>query len=86
MNLILTEHERTRQVLELIYDGPLSERRPNIHHTVKLCQEGLWRLHRQQIELLQQWRHSGEPHAAEKILVQLLLTVNAIASGLGATG
>ncbi|MCP4408174.1 MAG: phosphoenolpyruvate carboxylase [Gammaproteobacteria bacterium] len=86
MDLILTEHERTRQMLELIYKGPLSERRPNTHQMIRLRQEGLWRLHGQQIELLRQWRQDGDHHAAEKTLLQLLLTVNAIASGLGATG
>ncbi|NKQ37035.1 MAG: phosphoenolpyruvate carboxylase [Chloroflexi bacterium] len=89
MSLILTEYERTQRMLELIYDGPLSERRPNIHQMVHLRREGLDRLHRQQIDLLQQWRQlrqSNDLPAAEELVGQLLLTVNAIASGLGTTG
>ena len=86
MGLILEEYERTQYVLELIYDGPLSERRPHTYQMMRLRQEGLWRLHHQQIALLQQWRENDDQHTKENILLQLLLTVNAIASGLGATG
>ena len=86
MGLILEEYERTQYVLELIYDGPLSERRPHTYQMMRLRQEGLWRLHHQQIALLQQWRENDDQHAKENTLLQLLLTVNAIASGLGATG
>ena len=86
MDLILAEYERTQQMLEIIYDGPLSERRPYTHQMMRLRQEGLWRLHRQQIEMLRKWRQIDDQHTAEKTLLQLLLTVNAIAGGLGATG
>ncbi len=86
MGLILEEYERTQYVLELIYDGPLSERRPHTYQMMRLRQEGLRRLHDQQIALLQQWRENDDQHTKENILLQLLLTVNAIASGLGATG
>jgi phosphoenolpyruvate carboxylase len=60
MSLIETEFERTRQMLEKIYDGPLAERRPNVHRLLDLRQQGLRILHQQQIELLQQWRGSSE--------------------------
>jgi len=89
MSLISAEFERTQQMLELIYEGPLSERRPNIHQMVQLRQTGLRQLHHQQIDLLQQWRQMRQSNnllAAEKLEGQLLLTVNAIASGLGTTG
>ncbi|MCB9079487.1 MAG: phosphoenolpyruvate carboxylase [Anaerolineaceae bacterium] len=85
MDLIAAEYERTRDMLEQIYGGPLSDRRPNVHQLLVLRQPGLRLLHHQQIELLQQWRASTD---AEKqaIVPQLLLTVNAIASGLRTTG
>jgi phosphoenolpyruvate carboxylase len=46
-------------------------------------------LHRQQIALLREWRgmrQRGDDDGAAALLPGLLLTVNAIASGLGATG
>jgi phosphoenolpyruvate carboxylase len=85
MGLIEREYQRTRQMLEKIYDGPLSDRRPNVHQLLSLRQQGLRILHHQQIELLQQWRRGSDAEKQE-ILPQLLLTVNAIASGLRTTG
>jgi phosphoenolpyruvate carboxylase len=46
-------------------------------------------LHRQQITLLQQWRSllkTGDTEGAQARLPELLLTINAIASGLRTTG
>jgi phosphoenolpyruvate carboxylase len=46
-------------------------------------------LHRQQITLLRRWRsllESGDTEGASACLPELLLTVNAIASGLRTTG
>lgn len=85
MGLIEAEYQRTQQMLEKIYDGPLSERRPNVHQLLTLRQQGLRLLHQQQIELLQQWRQGSDTEKQE-ILPQLLLIVNAIASGLRTTG
>ena len=85
MALVESEYQRTRQMLEKIYDGPLSERRPNVHQLLALRQQGLRILHHQQINLLQQWR-SGSDAQKQEIVPQLLLTVNAIASGLRTTG
>lgn len=89
LSIILDEYQRTRQMLETLYDGPLSERRPNIHSFMALRREGLRVLHRQQLALLRRWRDLREREAhteAEAMLSHLLLTVNALASGLGSTG
>jgi phosphoenolpyruvate carboxylase len=86
---IVEEFDRTSRMLERVYRGPLAERRPNIHGTVQLRKEPLRVLHRQQIELLREWRDArrcGDREVAATLLPPLLLTVNAIASGLGATG
>lgn len=90
LGLVRDEYERTRALLNDIYGGPLAERRPQISHSLALRQAGLRRLHTQQIALLHRWRSqrsagegSGE---AEETLLQLLLTINAIASGLRTTG
>ncbi|MEM8535685.1 MAG: phosphoenolpyruvate carboxylase [Chloroflexota bacterium] len=85
MDQIQKEFLLTQRMLELIYSGPLAEQRPNIHQMLTVRQAGLRVLHHQQIALLKQWRTSPEQDK-EAILPQLLLTVNAIASGLRTTG
>lgn len=89
MEPIEAELHRTQALLEQLYGGPLSERRPNIHGLIELRRESLRRLHAQQLELLQRWRaarRDGDEERAKRLLPQVLLTVNAIANGLGATG
>lgn len=74
-------------MLERLYDGPLAERRPNIFSMIEARNPGLRLLHRQQIALLREWRGlraRGEDDGA--LLPRLLLTINAIANGLGSTG
>jgi phosphoenolpyruvate carboxylase len=63
----------------------LAEQRPNVQHFLDLRQQGLKTLHHQQIALLEKWRSSPE-NGADDVLPTLLLTVNAIANGLGTTG
>ena len=88
LDRIRAEHARTVEVLELIYGGPLQDRRPNIARTLQQRDPALRPLHRRQIELIGTWRRRQieDPAAAESMLPQLLVTVNAIASGLGTTG
>ena len=89
METIEGELHRTREKIELIYGGPLSERRPNIQRMMSLRSSGLRVLHHQQIALLKMWRsyhRMQQTKEAEQLIPQLLLTVNAIASGLGTTG
>jgi phosphoenolpyruvate carboxylase len=83
------EFDRTSLMLERVYRGTLAERRPNIHGTVQMRKEPLRVLHHQQIALLREWRNASrrdDHDGASALLPALLLTVNAIASGLGATG
>ncbi|HEU4328855.1 MAG TPA: phosphoenolpyruvate carboxylase [Roseiflexaceae bacterium] len=89
LGAILDEHARTEAMLELLYGGPLAETRPRIHRLLLLRQDGLRRLHEQQIGLLAQWRAAragGDTGRADALVRDLLLTVNAIASGLRTTG
>jgi len=83
---IVDEHRKTKEALELIYVAPLSTIRPNIDAAIRMRHEALLPLHKHQIALLRRWRSTSNPDEAEPLLLQLLLTVNAIASGLGATG
>ncbi len=83
------ELQLTRDMMARLYGGPLVEQRPNVQRMIQLRAEGLKILHSQQIELLRTWRaymKMGETAQAEALTPRLLLTVNAIASGLGTTG
>jgi phosphoenolpyruvate carboxylase len=89
LSRILGEYVRTRQMLEALYGGPLAERRPNVHGLMQIRRKGLHVLHEQQLALLREWRdlqQQGATADAEQVLPHLLLTVNALASGLGSTG
>ena len=89
MSRIAAELALTRSHIEEIYGGPLNEKRPNVQRMINLRSEGLKVLHQQQINLLRLWRsyhRMQQPQSAEALIPQLLLTVNAIASGLGTTG
>ncbi len=87
--LIKSEYDRTKSCLEEIYGGPLEDRRPNVFSMQQLRRDGLRTLHRQQIALLRDWRQAkskDDPAKSESLLTHLLLSVNAVASGLGSTG
>lgn len=87
MDDILAELARTTRMLEQVYGGPLAERRPNVARANAARQDGLRLLHRQQLRLLGEWRGlRAAGRQDEALLLKLLLTVNAIASGLGTTG
>lgn len=89
MGLIESELALTSRMVEAIYGGPLAQRRPNVQRMMNLRASGLRVLHQQQIGLLKMWRSYHRMQAtneADKLIPQLLLTVNAIASGLGTTG
>jgi phosphoenolpyruvate carboxylase len=75
LNRIIDEFARTSAMLARIYGGPLADRRPNIEASLYMRREPLQVLHRE-----------GDPARAALLLPKLLLTVNAIAGGLGATG
>ena len=84
---ILMEYETTYRMLELLYGGPLAERRPNIHAMMQLRNPALRMLHHQQVSLLRRWRkRKADSGDGVELLPEILLTINAIAGGLGSTG
>jgi phosphoenolpyruvate carboxylase len=86
---ILAEHTRTLKALTAIYGGPLDERRPEVAAGLALRNDALVPLHHLQVGLLQEWRAARDAEREDQaaaVLPRLLLSVNAIASGLGATG
>ncbi|MCM2372116.1 phosphoenolpyruvate carboxylase [Aporhodopirellula aestuarii] len=86
---IETEWKLATAMVEEVYGGTLATQRPNVQRMIQLRGEGLRLLHRQQISLLRRWRsyrRMGEQQQADQLLPSLLLSVNAVASGLGTTG
>jgi len=82
MSIILDEHARTRRLLDATFNGPLEKRRPRFFKTLHARDHDLKLLHHRQIELLKNWRKEPNPD----VLTELLVVVNAIASGQRTTG
>ena len=83
---ITTEFEKTREMLDNIFQGSVEKRRPRMLNTLQRRAEALGVLHRRQIALLREWRGAKSPEAAAELLPRVLLSINAIASGLRTTG
>jgi phosphoenolpyruvate carboxylase len=85
-----SEFSRTSRMLDLVFGGrPLAERRPRMQRTLELRDAGLRALHHHQVHLLARWRKlraAADQQGADALLPTLLLTINAIASGLRTTG
>jgi phosphoenolpyruvate carboxylase len=89
LSRIVGEFERTRSHLAELFEGEMHDRRPRMAKTLEIREAPLRVLHQQQIALLREWRgHLAENRTAEAdaLLPKLLLSINAIASGLRTTG
>ena len=88
LGMISSEFERTREQLRKVFGGSLEERRPRMGKTLLLRASALALLHEQQIKTIKEWREAREsnPAKAEELLPRVLLSINAIASGLRTTG
>ena len=88
LGLITDELERTSRMLERIYGGTLAERRPNIHASLRARRSrfACCTASRSRCCANGAAASRGDDDGAAALLPALLLTVNAIASGLGATG
>ncbi|HWR52789.1 MAG TPA: phosphoenolpyruvate carboxylase [Bryobacteraceae bacterium] len=83
MAAIRDEYSCTSRVIEELFGGSVTERRPRLMKAIEVRRAALVRLHREQIRLLRDWRASG---SADEKLTPLLVTVNAIAGALKTTG
>ena len=86
---IADEFRRSQRMLDRIFGSPMAQRRPRMAKTLVLRDTALRALHRHQIELLGRWRAlraANDIAAADELLPTLLLSINAIASGLRTTG
>ncbi len=89
MKIIMDEWNLAREMLEKLRGAPMVERRPRMLKTLHLRAEALRVLHFQEIHLLKKWRGlkaDGDEAGADEMLPDLLLSINAIASGLRTTG
>jgi phosphoenolpyruvate carboxylase len=88
MTQILEEYDRAVRAVERIYGGPLEVQRPRVAAVLARRAARLRLLHVQQVSLLRLWRAERRAGAGDTdaTLIDLLVTVNAIASGLGTTG
>ena len=89
LEVILGEYHRTRDVLTHIFKGTFDARRPRLAFTLAIREQPLSVLHAQQVDLLKTWRaevSAGHSENAEALIPDLLVSVNALASGLRTTG
>ncbi len=86
---ITAEFDLTQSLLAELFDGSMADRRPRMAKTLGIREAPLKVLHHQQIALLREWRsliEKDKQTAADALLPKLLLSINAIASGLRTTG
>jgi len=83
--VILSEFDSTRHMMSLVFGGSIEQRRPRMLKTLALRDAGLRALHIHQVALLTEWRAASSP-LKERLLPRVLLSINAIASGLRTTG
>lgn len=86
--MILEEFDVTRTMLAEVFGGTLESRRPRMLKTLALRDAALRALHIHQTELLKRWRDLGGASSSQgqALLPEILLSINAIASGLRTTG
>jgi phosphoenolpyruvate carboxylase len=86
---ITDEFDRTHHWLPEILGGTSIKRRPRFTKTHEIRAEALLALHVQQVNLLREWRRAQRESAAESadaLFADVMLSINAIASGLRTTG
>ncbi len=88
LQTIVDEHSRTHEALAAIYGAPIATARAPTQASIDLRTPALVALHERQVALLAEWRavRTSDQDRGDALLSQLLLCLNAIASGLGATG
>ena len=86
---VLEEFDLAGLMLKEVVGVDAAVRRPRFTMTHRIRADALLALHTQQVTLLRDWRSAlagDDSAAARRLLVDLLLSINAIASGLRTTG
>ena len=89
LGMIRREHALTGTMLAAIYGAPVAKIRPEVQAAIDRRNAALAPLHAAQLALLRDWRaarDASDDAAAASLLPRVLLSVNAIAAGLGSTG
>lgn len=89
LGLFSSELDKTRQALDLLLEKGIEERRVQHYYSNYLRASMMKRLHFKQVALLKKWRDekfAGDTEGAEKTLIHLLTTINAIAGAMRSTG
>jgi phosphoenolpyruvate carboxylase len=85
--MIEEEYHRTVEAMLRISGGTeLAQRFPRFRRKLARRLPTLNQISRQQIELLRRFRETGSDKSQEELLSALLLSINCIATGFGATG
>ncbi|MBV9673145.1 MAG: phosphoenolpyruvate carboxylase, partial [Verrucomicrobia bacterium] len=86
---ITKEFELTIRALEEVLGGEAATRRPRFTMTHQIRADALRALHFQQVQLLRQWRAAqaeDDVKASDRLFTDVMVSINAIASGLRTTG
>ncbi|MGA8657473.1 MAG: phosphoenolpyruvate carboxylase [Chthoniobacterales bacterium] len=89
LTTILEEFDLTHRMLRQVLGGGSGERRPRFTMTHRIRADALLALHVQQVALLRDWRAAqaaNDEDSARHLFGDLLVCINAIASGLRTTG
>ncbi len=88
LDIILSEFDLTKSMMSAVFGGSIETRRPRMLKTLALRDRALRSLHEHQTRVLAKWREAkaSNPADADSLLPRVLLSINAIASGLRTTG
>lgn len=88
LQLLLAELDKTQKRMHELLGHPMKERRKNHYYSTALRADALDILHKNQVKNLRLWRNPEltNPVEKEKLLKELLISVNAIANAMGTTG
>jgi phosphoenolpyruvate carboxylase len=87
--VVKEEFVLTHKLLSEILGGASADRRPRFTKTLQIRADGLLALHVQQVGLLRTWRQAmtaGATADADRLFADVMVSINAIASGLRTTG
>lgn len=88
-SVIKEEFILTHKLLSQVLGGASADRRPRFSKTLQIRADGLLALHVQQVGLLRTWRQAMAASAtadADRLFADVMVSINAIASGLRTTG
>jgi phosphoenolpyruvate carboxylase len=89
LNMITEELHKIKNIMSIFIERPMEVRRKNHYYSTILRAQPLEALHQYQVMLLKKWRQckaDGDTSLADSTLLEILKSINAIASAIGNTG